>query len=65
MTPGCENVTGDRRYGAKKGNSERAYAIDVNGKTTTFFTAQPVNLLAADRAEFQRFLDSIKFEPAR
>lgn len=65
VTFGCENVTGDRRYGAEKGNRERAYAIDVDGRLVTFFTAQPADLLAADRAEFQRFLDSIRFEPAR
>jgi hypothetical protein len=65
VTPGCENVTGDRRYGASHGSSERAYAIDVDGTIVTFFTAQPADLLAADRAEFQQLLDSIKFEPAR
>ena len=65
VTVGCENVTGDRRYGASHGSSERAYAIDVDGAIVTFFTAQPATLMATDRAEFQRFLDSIRFEPAR
>jgi hypothetical protein len=65
VTVGCEDAdSGDRRWGASKGNHERAYAIDVDGTIYTFFTAQPRRLLAADRAEFQRFLDSIKFEPA-
>ena len=63
-TIGCENVTGDRRYGVSKNDRERAYAIDVDGKTVTFFTGQPVDLLAADRVEFQQVLDSIAFEPA-
>jgi hypothetical protein len=56
---------GDRRYGASHGSAERAYAIDVDGAIVTFFSAQPATLLAADRGEFQRFLDSIRFEPAR
>ena len=56
--------TGDRRYGVSKNDRERAYAIDVDGKTYTFFTNQPADLLAADRAEFQQVLDSIEFEPA-
>ena len=31
----------------------------------TFFTGEArTDLLAADRAEFQRFMDSIEFEPA-
>jgi hypothetical protein len=65
VTVGCEDADGgDRRWGASKGNHERAYAIDVDGTIYTFFTAQPRRLPAADRAEFQRFLDSIEFEPA-
>ncbi len=64
VTPGCENVTGDRRYGVSKNGHERSYAIDVDGKTVTFLTNQPVDLTAADRAELQRVLDSIEFEPA-
>ena len=42
---------------------ERAYAIDVNGKTVTFFTSEPGDLLAADQPELQQVLDSIEFEP--
>jgi hypothetical protein len=62
---GCEMVgSGDRRYGVSKNDRERAYAIDVDGKTYTFFTNQPADLTTADRAEFQQVLDSIKFEPA-
>ena len=65
VTIGCEDASGgDRRWGASKGDRERAYAIDVDGTIYTFFTAQPGRMLAADRAEFQRFLDSIEFEPA-
>ncbi len=65
VTIGCEDVgTGDRRYGVTHNDHERAYAIDVDGKTVTFFTNQPADLLAADRVEFQRVLDSIEFEPA-
>jgi hypothetical protein len=64
VSPGCENVTGDRRYGVSHNGRERAYAIDADGKTVTFFTNQPADLLAADRTEFQQVLDSIEFEPA-
>ena len=64
VTAGCEDLTGDRRYGVSKGGRERAYAIEVDGKTFTFFTDQPADLQAADRAEFQRVLDSIEFETA-
>ena len=65
VTVGCEDADGgDRRWGASKGDHERAYAIDVDGTIYTFFTAQPGRMKAADRAEFQRFLDSIEFEPA-
>ena len=65
MSRGCENVgSGDRRYGVSKDDPERAYAIDVNGKTVTFFTGQPADLLVADRPELQLVLDSIEFEPA-
>jgi hypothetical protein len=61
VTIGCENITGDRRYGVSKGDRERAYAIDVDGKTVTFFTGQPADLMAADRPELQQVLDSIAF----
>jgi hypothetical protein len=65
VTIGCEDAPGgDTRWGASKGDHERAYAIDVDGTIYTFFTARPADLLAADRAEFQRFLDSIEFGPA-
>lgn len=43
---------------------ERAYAIDVDGKTVTFFTKEPVHLSASDRAELQQIIDSMEFEPA-
>ena len=62
---GCEMVgAGDRRYGVSKNGRERAYAVDVDGKTYTFMTNQPVDLVAADRAQVQQVLDSIEFEPA-
>jgi hypothetical protein len=64
VTIGCEALTGGARYGANKGDRERAYAIDVDGTIYTFFTARPADLVAADRAELQRVLDSIEFEPA-
>jgi hypothetical protein len=65
VTIGCEMVgAGDRRYGVSKNDRERAYAIDVDGKTVTFFASQPADLLAADRTELQQVLDSIEFEPA-
>ena len=57
-------MTGDRRYGVGLNSRERAYAIDVDGKTVTFFTKEPVDLSAADRAELQQVIDSIEFEPA-
>ena len=42
VTIGCEDADGgDARWGASKGNRERAYAIDVDGTIYTFFTAQP------------------------
>ena len=56
--------SGDGRWGVSLNDRERAYAIDVDGKTVTFFTAQPADLLAADRPELQQVLDSIEFEPA-
>ena len=61
---GCEALTGGARYGANKNDRERAYAIDVDGTTYTFFTPRPADLVAADRAELQLVLDSIEFEPA-
>ena len=65
VTIGCESVgTGDRRYGVSKNDPERAYAVDVDGKTVTFFTNQPADVLPADRQEFQQVLDSIEFGPA-
>ena len=65
VTSGCEIVgTGDRRYGVGLNSPERAYAIDVDGKTVTFFTKEPVHLSAADRAELQQVIDSMEFEPA-
>jgi hypothetical protein len=55
----------DQRWGVSQNDPERAYAIDVDGTVYTFFTNEPRgDLLAADRAEFQRVLDSIEFEPA-
>ena len=52
VTIGCEDADGgDARWGASKGNQERAYAIDVDGTIYTFFTVQPSILRAADRAE--------------
>jgi hypothetical protein len=63
VTIGCEDANGgDARWGASKGDRERVYAIDVDSTIYTFFTAQPGRMAAADRAEFQRFLDSITFE---
>ncbi len=65
MTTGCELVgVGDRRYGVALNRPERAYAIDVDGKTVTFFTKEPASLSAADRAELQQVIDSMEFEPA-
>ncbi len=64
VTLGCEDVTGDRRFGVSLNGRERAYAIDVDGKTYTFLTNQPADLARADNVEFQLVLDSIKFEPA-
>jgi hypothetical protein len=64
VTVGCESQTdGDARWGASKGNRERAYAIDVDGKPVTFFTGWPADWSEADRAEFQQVLDSIEFQP--
>ena len=66
VTVGCESVdNGDRRYGVGLNSPERAYAIDVDGKTVTFFTKEPVHLSAADRAELQQVIDSMEFVPAR
>jgi hypothetical protein len=62
--PARSRRVGDRRWGVSTGDRERSYAIDVDGKTVTFFTNQPADLLAADRPEFQQVLDSIEFEPA-
>jgi hypothetical protein len=64
VTPSCEDVTGDRRWGVSQNDRERAYAIDVDGETYTFFTSQPDDLTAADAAELQQILDSIQFRPA-
>ena len=62
--PARSHRVGDRRWGVSTGDRERAYAIDVDGKTVTFFTNR-ADLLAPDRAEFQQVLDSIEFEDAR
>jgi hypothetical protein len=65
VTTGCELVgVGDRRYGVSLNSPEHAYAIDVDGKTVTFFTKEPVSLSAADRAELQQIIDSMEFVPA-
>ena len=32
--------------------------------TYTFFTNEPLDLLAADRSELQQVIDSMEFEPA-
>ena len=56
--------SGDRRYGVSLNGRERAYAIDVSGKTYTFLTNQPADLTAADTSALQQVLDSIEFEPA-
>ena len=66
VTSGCEMV-GVPETGATAlalNSAERAYAIDVDGKTVTFFTKEPVDLSAADRAELQQVIDSMEFEPA-
>ena len=64
VTIGCEDIgVGDRRYGVSLNSHERAYAINVDGKTVTFFTSVPADLQAADRPELQQVLDSIEFEP--
>jgi hypothetical protein len=64
VTTGCETYgTGDARWGAGLNNRERVYAIDVAGKTYTFFTSQPADLQAGDRTELQQVIDSIAFEP--
>ena len=56
---------GDRRYGVSANDPERAYAIDVDGTTYTFFTNEARDdLLAEDREELQQLMDSIEFEPA-
>jgi len=62
VTPGCEG--GDARWGARKGDRERVYAIDVDGTTYTFFTTPTSLLRPADRVEQRQFLDSIQFGPA-
>ena len=61
MTVGCEDSTGDRRFGVSQNDRERSYAIEVDGKVYTFLTSQPADLSTADRAELQEFLDSIEF----
>jgi hypothetical protein len=65
VTAGCEDQpAGDRFFGVAKGDRERLYAVDVDGKTYTFFTNEPIDLAAADRAELQHVIDSIQFLPA-
>ena len=55
VTVGCELVgDGDRRYGVGLNSPERAYAIDVDGKTVTFFTKEPDHLSASDRPSSSR-----------
>jgi hypothetical protein len=64
VTVGCEMVGfGDRRYGVALDSPERAFAIDLDGRTVTFFTKEPVHLSATDRAELQQVIDSMEFEP--
>lgn len=65
ITAGCEDQpAGERFYGVAEGDRERLYAVDVDGTTYTFFTNEPVDLAAADRAELRRVVDSIQFLPA-
>ena len=65
VTVGCEDQpAGDRFFGVAKGDRERLYAVDVDGTTYTFFTNEPIDLPAADRAELEHVIDSIQFLPA-
>jgi hypothetical protein len=64
VTVGCEDVTGDRFFGVSHDDHDRVYAIDVDGRTDTFFTNEPLHLLAADRTELKAVLESLEFGPA-
>ena len=65
VTLGCEDAPGgDARWGASKGDRERAYAIDVDGTIYTFFTNQPADLPGRRSRGVPAVLDSIEFEPA-
>ena len=53
---------GDRRYVQSSDETDRIYAIDVEGNRFTFFAGFPRRATAADRAELQAIIDSITIE---
>ena len=57
------SADGDRRYGVSQGETERLYALDVDGVTYTFFTPILPDVSDADRAELEAIIDSIDIEP--
>lgn len=55
---------GDRRYVQSSDETDRIYAVDVDGTRLTFFARFSAQATAADRAELQAIIDSIGIEPA-
>ena len=53
---------GDRRYVQGSDETDRIYAIDVEGNRFTFFAGFQGRATAADRAELQAIIDSITIE---
>jgi hypothetical protein len=53
---------GDRRYVQGSDETDRIYAVDVEGNRFTFFAGFQGRATAADRAELQAIIDSITIE---
>jgi hypothetical protein len=56
------SADGDRRYVQGSDETDRIYAVDVNGTRFTFFARIPKRTTAGDRAELQAIIDSITIE---
>jgi hypothetical protein len=54
---------GDRRYVQGSDETDRIYAIDVEGNRFTFFAGFQKRATAADRTELQAIIDSIQIQP--
>ena len=53
----------DGRYLQGNGEMNRIYVLDVDGARRTFFARFPAITTAADRAELEAIIESIKIDP--